>query len=47
MVLIILIKKTIHENKIYSLLINCGLNYPEKPPTVKFVSRINLPGKYY
>ncbi|KAJ1928877.1 E2 ubiquitin-conjugating protein mms2 [Tieghemiomyces parasiticus] len=32
-----------HENRIYSLLIVCGENYPNQPPQVCFVSRINLP----
>jgi ubiquitin-conjugating enzyme E2 variant len=32
-----------HENRIYTLTILCGEEYPEKPPVVKFVSKVNLP----
>lgn len=32
-----------HENRIYSLRITCGENYPDIPPSVKFISKINLP----
>ena len=35
--------KSAHENRIYSLNIHCGENYPDAPPTVQFVSKINLP----
>jgi len=34
---------TVHENRIYSLRIHCGPDYPSKPPYVQFRSRINLP----
>ncbi|KIJ58449.1 hypothetical protein HYDPIDRAFT_39865 [Hydnomerulius pinastri MD-312] len=34
---------TVHENRIYSLKIHCGDSYPDKPPTVQFLSRVNLP----
>ena len=33
-----------HENRIYNLEIYCGSGYPDEPPAVKFVSKINLPG---
>jgi len=32
-----------HENRIYTLSITCGENYPEEPPKVTFISKINLP----
>ena len=35
--------QTVHENRIYSLRIVCGATYPEQPPLVQFVSRVNLP----
>lgn len=35
--------QTVHENRIYSLKIHCGENYPDTPPTVKFITRVNLP----
>ncbi|EJF64019.1 UBC-like protein [Dichomitus squalens] len=34
---------TVHENRIYSLKITCGENYPDAPPTIQFISRVNLP----
>jgi ubiquitin-conjugating enzyme E2 variant len=35
--------QTVHENRIYSLEIFCDDNYPDEPPAVKFLSRVNLP----
>lgn len=35
--------QTVHENRIYSLKITCGQNYPEQPPEIQFLSRVNLP----
>ena len=35
--------QTVHENRIYSLSIICGENYPDRPPTIQFISRVNLP----
>ncbi|CCK70880.1 E2 ubiquitin-conjugating protein MMS2 KNAG_0F02130 [Huiozyma naganishii CBS 8797] len=32
-----------HENRIYSLEIVCGDRYPDEPPLVKFISKVNLP----
>ncbi|TEB25799.1 UBC-like protein, partial [Coprinellus micaceus] len=34
---------TVHENRIYSLKIDCGESYPDYPPEVQFLSRVNLP----
>ncbi|KAG2232364.1 ubiquitin-conjugating enzyme/RWD-like protein [Thamnidium elegans] len=34
---------SVHENRIYSLTIYCGDQYPIQPPVLQFVSRINLP----
>ncbi|KAI8320259.1 ubiquitin conjugating enzyme Mms2 [Martensiomyces pterosporus] len=33
-----------HENRIYSLTLYCDENYPNQPPKVIFLSKINLPG---
>ncbi|KAJ3170126.1 E2 ubiquitin-conjugating protein mms2 [Geranomyces variabilis] len=34
---------TVHENRIYSLKITCGNDYPDRAPTVSFLSKVNLP----
>ncbi|KIY64099.1 UBC-like protein [Cylindrobasidium torrendii FP15055 ss-10] len=34
---------TVHENRIYSLKIHCGENYPDAPPVIQFLSRVNVP----
>jgi len=32
-----------HENRIYSLKMHCGDQYPDKPPTIQFINEVNLP----
>ncbi|RYO96082.1 hypothetical protein DL763_003372 [Monosporascus cannonballus] len=34
---------SVHENRIYSVKMHCGDQYPDKPPTIQFVSMVNLP----
>jgi len=33
---------SVHEGRIYTVHINCGSEYPQRPPLVKFVSRVNM-----
>lgn len=35
--------QSVHENRIYSVKIYCDDNYPDKPPTLQFLSKVNLP----
>ena len=34
--------QTVHEGRIYQLKLFCDKDYPEKPPSVRFHSRINM-----
>merc|ERR1719461_65639 len=34
--------RTSFENRMYSLRLECGDTYPDKPPTVRFTSRTNM-----
>jgi ubiquitin-conjugating enzyme E2 variant len=40
---ILTIFQSVHENRIYSVSIHCGPDYPDTPPEIKFTSKINLP----
>ncbi|XP_027350502.1 ubiquitin-conjugating enzyme E2 variant 1C-like isoform X1 [Abrus precatorius] len=35
-------RNTVHEGRIYQLKLFCDKDYPEKPPSVRFHSRINM-----
>jgi hypothetical protein len=34
---------TAYQDRFYEMRVTCGENYPVVPPTVRFVSRLNLP----
>ena len=36
-------KQSVHENRIYSVKMHCNENYPDQPPTVQFLSQLNMP----
>lgn len=36
-------RQSVHENRIYSVKMHCGDNYPDEPPTIQFISQVNLP----
>ncbi|TYG48093.1 hypothetical protein ES288_D11G396000v1 [Gossypium darwinii] len=40
--LVLSIFQTVHEGRIYQLKLFCDKDYPEKPPSVRFHSRINM-----
>ncbi|KAJ8602907.1 hypothetical protein MRB53_042291 [Persea americana] len=33
---------SVHENRIYSVKIHCGPSYPDSPPEVTFISKVNF-----
>lgn len=35
--------QTVHDNRLYEVRVHCNERYPDEPPRVRFVSRINLP----
>jgi ubiquitin-protein ligase len=43
MLMMLCVIQSAHENRIYSVNIHCGDSYPDSPPTIQFVSKVNLP----
>ena len=39
-----LMLQTAYEGRIYQLRIECGVDYPDKAPTVHFLTKINMKG---
>jgi len=42
-VAVLTLQQSVHENRIYSVKIHCDDNYPDKPPVLQFLSKVNLP----
>jgi ubiquitin-protein ligase len=42
-ILLTAFSQSVHENRIYSLKMHCGDQYPDKPPTIQFINEVNLP----
>ncbi|KAJ2967278.1 hypothetical protein NUW58_g10493 [Xylaria curta] len=39
----VICRQSVHENRIYSVKMHCGSQYPDLPPTIQFISQVNLP----
>lgn len=35
--------QSVHENRIYSLKMHCGDQYPDLPPVIQFINQVNIP----